>query len=361
MTAESMKALFNEWSKTALSSPLAEIFPSEVSDSGWIGNPNATEAELAQAEARLKTTMPPSYREFLSLSNGWPVMLPHLGRLWSSDEIEWLHSRRPGLIESWLMWEDEDVSKPSVSDEDYFVYGQQQDPVLFRSEYLRHLLEISDYDDREDGIYLLNPRIVNDQGEWEAWYLSSELPGAVRYPSFWEMMQEAYERFLAEISPSKGISPEQIELVKKSLLPVSREIKAVDLADLIRAIHQEVDVHLAMMRPQPGQPPTLPQFQQNIAEGLYYAEGKVREIQARERDPLEIRQQLEALANDLESEWRKGTKSALKGMDPGQMLLAKFKDKLTGGQKYMDEQFKSHGRVAGLITASGIIRTFLKR
>jgi len=39
--------------------------------SGWLGFPGATEAETAAAEAHLGVTLPPSYRAFLRVSNGW--------------------------------------------------------------------------------------------------------------------------------------------------------------------------------------------------------------------------------------------------------------------------------------------------
>ena len=360
MTAESWKAFLSEWSKAVLSSALAEVFPPEVRSSGWIGAPGAAAADLAQAEARLNTTFPPSYREFLSLSNGWPVMLPHLGRLWSSTEIDWLVSRRTGLVENWLLWQDDDAPQPSVPDEDYFVYGKAQAPALFRHEYLRSLLEISDYDEQEDGIYLLNPRIVSNQGEWEAWYLSSNLPGAVRYPSFWEMMQAAYEGFLAEISAGKSYPPMQITAIKQFLFPVPHEARVVDLAGLIQALQHEADVHLSMKSPRHGQPPTLPGYQQNVAEGILSAEAKVREIQAGIQDAADVQHQLEVLADILESESRQGVKAALKGMDLGQLFLAGMKDKLTGGQKNLDEQFQSSGKTAGIMAAAGIIRSFLK-
>lgn len=44
--------------------------PSEVIQSGWLGYLGATEKQITQAEARLKTTLPPSYREFLKVTNG---------------------------------------------------------------------------------------------------------------------------------------------------------------------------------------------------------------------------------------------------------------------------------------------------
>lgn len=79
----------------------------------------------------------------------------------------------------------------------YFSYGDDQDSVNLRPEYLRTALEISDYGDA--AIYMLNPKVVFADGEWEAWMLASWLPGASRYRSFWELLEAAH-RDLAEFT-----------------------------------------------------------------------------------------------------------------------------------------------------------------
>ena len=38
-------------------------------------------------------------------------------------------------------------------------------------------------------IYLLNPQVVTNDGEWEAWDFGNKYPGAKRYKSFWEMIR----------------------------------------------------------------------------------------------------------------------------------------------------------------------------
>ena len=61
-----------------------------------------------------------------------------------------------------------------------------------REEYLQTALEISS--DSDDGdIYLLIPEVINLEGEWEAWHFGNKLPGANRYRSFYELMQQALE------------------------------------------------------------------------------------------------------------------------------------------------------------------------
>lgn len=67
------------------------------------------------------------------------------------------------------------------------MYGEEQDCVTLRTKYLKTALAISEGIDA--AIYLFNPQIVTEAGEWEAWFFSNELPGAIRYQSFPEMMQ----------------------------------------------------------------------------------------------------------------------------------------------------------------------------
>jgi hypothetical protein len=49
--------------------------------------------------------------------------------------------------------------------------------------------------DVADGVLLLNPEVVSDDGEWEAWFFAAWLPGATRYRSFWDLMHGERERY----------------------------------------------------------------------------------------------------------------------------------------------------------------------
>lgn len=62
------------WSQIILESMNDEEkqqLPQEVLDSGWFGYPGATDEQIAKVEARLQRRLPPSYREFLKVTNGW--------------------------------------------------------------------------------------------------------------------------------------------------------------------------------------------------------------------------------------------------------------------------------------------------
>ncbi len=163
--------------------------PGEVIASGWLGYPGATDDEIAHAEARLGAPLPPSYRAFLMVSNGWRHVPPFSERLWSTEDVEWFAVRHQGWIEN---WQHEDVRL--ATDEEYSVYGEGQSSLYYRPAHLQTALEVGAYYD--GAIYLLNPQVATAEGEWEGMFMAGWLPGVSRYRSFQEMMQAAIETYL---------------------------------------------------------------------------------------------------------------------------------------------------------------------
>jgi hypothetical protein len=184
-----------------------ELLP-ELLEPGWLGFPGSPEEQIARAEARLGIVLPPSYREFLKITNGWHQTTPFVYRLWSTEEIEWFPVRHQDWIDTFtdryieqqlvrssqVNGSEVRLHLPSIPDAEYFVYGDTQDCRNIRVEYLQTALEISERGD--SAIYLLNPQVMTADGEWEAWFFGDWLPGADRYRSFREMMQAEYENFL---------------------------------------------------------------------------------------------------------------------------------------------------------------------
>ncbi len=175
------KPVLEQWSQDLIES-LSEAetleLPPEIRASGWLGCPGASEEEIQSLEDRLGVSLPLSYRSFLAVTNGWQPYSTWWGiRLWSTREVNWFD----------MGWAWDDLESLSISDAHYFVYGPDQDPISFRQEYLKTALAISDLF-WEGAQLLLNPKISSSEGEWEAWYLDSKLPGAYRYRSFWELM-----------------------------------------------------------------------------------------------------------------------------------------------------------------------------
>lgn len=189
-----------QWSREAAR---LDGYPTDHSRSplapGWLGYDGATEEQIIRAELRLAVTLPPSYRTFLKASNGWRFVDSVISKLWSIEEIEWFTMRHHDWIDQWM--EGVVAYLPgtwSVSDEDYFVYGDKQDGTLtFRDQYLQAALEISPNDPDTSAIYLLNPKILTPEGEWEAWFFANWLPGAYRYRSFEDLMVAEHASFLS--------------------------------------------------------------------------------------------------------------------------------------------------------------------
>ncbi|NEO97960.1 MAG: SMI1/KNR4 family protein [Symploca sp. SIO2E9] len=204
MSSFNWENFLRQWSQDVLESmeDVHEELPLEVIESNWLGYPGATEEQIAFAETRLGIALPPSYREFLTVTNGWHQTTPFIYKIWSTEEIEWFALRHQAWINTFIeRYGDKcknslqsQFTMPSISDEEYLVYGDTQDCSKFRLEYLSTALEISDRG--ESAIYLLNPKIIAEDGEWEACFFGDWLPGADRYRSFREMMQAEYQNFL---------------------------------------------------------------------------------------------------------------------------------------------------------------------
>ncbi|MEV4799331.1 SMI1/KNR4 family protein [Nonomuraea sp. NPDC049421] len=149
--------------------------------------PPATEADVRALEARLDVELPPSYRRFLLFADGYgDPDDEHCLR--SAATVGWLRD-----LESWFVdyCLPEDHTPRSVPDELYFVYGEGQDCIHIREEYLPDLLLVGHWD---DGWVLLNPRVRTAEGEWEAWFHAPWLPGANRYRTFLDLMEDEHRR-----------------------------------------------------------------------------------------------------------------------------------------------------------------------
>jgi hypothetical protein len=191
MTLYNWQDLMSQWNDAVFrDEEIVNDLPVEVVNARWLGYPGATEEQLLSAERRLGISLPLSYREFLAFSNGWRDT-SFIYQLWSTNDIEWFHVRHQ-------YWADEGVSDfEDVTEEQHYVYGPAQEPSIYRSKYLMSALEVSARGD--SAIYLLNPSVRFDNDEWEAWFLTTWLPGARRYKSFWEMMQAEYEIYKRKI------------------------------------------------------------------------------------------------------------------------------------------------------------------
>ncbi len=164
----------------------------------WLGQDGATEAQIKSIEERLNCKLPPSYKNFLKASNGWDYLGSVIRQLLPVEKIEWFSVRNQYWIDAYVQPMEENLGpieswkKPSVADEEYFAYGFGQG--YCRVEYLQTALEISEIGD--SAIVLLNPKVINQDGEWETWEFVNWYPGAARYRSFSEYMIAVYYNIL---------------------------------------------------------------------------------------------------------------------------------------------------------------------
>ena len=159
-------------------------------------SPPISDNEILKHEKRLNTVLPPSYREFLKTSNGFKQLNSFIWNIFPLDKVEWAQD----FDEAFYMPHSMLPKSPSIPDEIYFIYGNEQDPITIRNEYLPKTLAISDWGDA--AILLLNPQIKFGE-EWEAWMYATWLPGAFRYRSFEELMNDQYKKYLSLLSKEK--------------------------------------------------------------------------------------------------------------------------------------------------------------
>jgi len=194
------KELLTQWSREILASKEFAAFlarrggdypgsyTADVLASGWLGYPGATDEQVAAAEARLGISLPPDYREFLQISNGWRWMNYFIERIWPVEEIQWLRSSDPDIIADWNKgwdWGREEYGS-----------GDAEIDEIHEQKYLPSTLRISDIEYAGSAMLLLNPEVRSPSGEWEAWFFATWVPGANMYPSFWELMQDMHSTFL---------------------------------------------------------------------------------------------------------------------------------------------------------------------
>jgi SMI1 / KNR4 family (SUKH-1) len=135
-----------------------------------VRSPPADEEHIAQAEARLGIRFPPSYRTFLSVSDGWRPTSPFVDRLFGVAEFDRFAALNPHWVDA---------------------YGGGHE--------LDALIQVSDVDDT--AVLLLNPSVVAGDGEWEAWFWATWGPDEDRYRSFEEPMRAQAATFERVVEP----------------------------------------------------------------------------------------------------------------------------------------------------------------
>lgn len=333
MTIPNWKPFLDQWSRAILAAPDREYFelPPDVIESGWLGYPPATEEQIAAAEKRLGVTLPPSYRAFLKVSNGWRHMGLYDTGLVPVQEIDLARIAVPDYIQPWLNeLTDDDTDWEGVD------YHHLTDALLIsKGGYSEELL-------------LLNPKVTTPDGEWQAWLFAHWIPGAQTYDSFWALLQEEHRQQVDDNRTEAGrVQPGD-----------SSQAVTAKLPNLLTALDERVEQVRTGIEVHPGHI-TIPNLQGELA-GLQTVRAKVAEIPA---DAPDLADQLRALA--AEFDLRAGQ---LENQSPPAPLspadaLALMADPESMAQR-LAEVLKTNltterGTAQGYRTGTGLIRYFL--
>jgi len=175
-----------ELEKKIRATPMGSNLESKI---GNLRSQVATEDDLARIEDRIDAKLPPSYRDFLLLGGGGLRLAGTLvvGELdygfYLADDVRAFDQVDSAAVAIW-------TNAGDVGDEAYYVYDATQDSIHIRASALSTALAVGD--DFGGGYYLLNPKEILMDGEWEAWYLSPHLPGAYRYMSFADLLARTF-------------------------------------------------------------------------------------------------------------------------------------------------------------------------
>ncbi|MBZ0319596.1 MAG: SMI1/KNR4 family protein [Anaerolineae bacterium] len=256
--------------------------PSHVIESRWLGYPPATEGEIEATERHLGVWFPPSYRTFLQVSNGFR----HVGnfhlRLWSADKIGWHYHRHPDLVDAWN--EAAGVAETDEAGEDIIL------PHHFRA-----TLEISDIGDEE--VYLLNPEIQTPNGEWQAWFFASWLPGATQYPSFEAMMLGEYEKY--ETLQDYQEEPATYVGFQEAMETVTSYEDFFDRSIVGNLIEQFVQLGVAVVR---SADPTMRPYYEGMEAAYLLAADKLKRIASLQLTGDFLKKALQTMADEMEAE-----------------------------------------------------------
>jgi hypothetical protein len=275
--------------------------PRSVVQAAWMGFDPASAAELSQLECRIGAELPNSYRLFLATSNGWRQSGGFIYAVYPCRKVEWFRTNNQDWIEAYV---DPAKDQPPLPVEEHCVYGDDQDPCRFRVEYLQSTLLISAIGD--SAVYLLNPELKTPSGEWEAWFFANWHPGAVRYRSFWDLMQAEYHSFvgLRDLNERRYFPEDGIETLRPKLPGLIRE-----LAEKAHQHRRGQQQRALSRRSARGA------YTDGIIEALHEAEAAVKETAARELSPDALLGQLTDLATDLERRCKAATRPNACGVD----------------------------------------------
>ncbi|MET8603537.1 SMI1/KNR4 family protein [Streptomyces rubiginosohelvolus] len=143
----------------------------------WLGFPAAAEDRIAALEERLGRRMPPSYREFLAVSDGWRHAGGFITLLAGTAEARW-HNDASGLAATFEGYLDEDPTPEELRDVAVWRRGLQLD---VESDAMR---------------VVLDPEDMDENGEWAVYtWASWRAAPPQRFPDFATFMRDMHREF----------------------------------------------------------------------------------------------------------------------------------------------------------------------
>jgi hypothetical protein len=181
--------------------------------SGLAGSPaptanSADAASLQKRQQQLSVALPRSYTDFMAAGGDGLRQFINVEAK-TNPPIYFL---KPGEIDQFLLRNPQDAkawSDPDGAPDDdrqAGIYDNTQDSVTFRRKYVNSLIVVGQ--EQDGGFYLLNPKVTLADGEWEAWFLAPDLPGALRFPSFAHLLRYLYRSDMNDkVQNSSGVFP----------------------------------------------------------------------------------------------------------------------------------------------------------
>lgn len=316
MPGHDWKAFLTRWSEEFLSSEefdLHDLSPEAV-QSGWLGLPPASKGQIDAAEARLGVKLPPSYRAFVSVSNGWRYLAnPYVKGLRPVEEIEYFPVRMQDMIDAMQIF----LDGTSLQE----LYG-------FTDGEMKATIELSE---SFEGTILLNPHVVTPDGEMEVWFFETEA-GVERFPSFWAMMQDDFKLFLS----FKEHDSRQLKSGKQS------ETVTEGVPGLIAELEEKAAQWRGVQRTHP-----MDGYNSGILSVMEETLEALHRMQTNPTDPQALLDQIRSLTESMEQTWNKSW--------PKQQGLAAMFTGLADPDKTIYEG----GRTEGMRETIAILRWFL--
>ncbi|MEZ7002249.1 SMI1/KNR4 family protein [Streptomyces sp. AD55] len=143
----------------------------------WLGFPGASEERIVAMEKRLGRRMPPSYRAFLKVSDGWWRAGGFVWLLAGTADAHW-HDDAYGFASKFAQYLDEDAGP-----------GERREAEIWRTG-LR-------LDVESDAVHvLMDPEDADEDGEWAVYtWAGWRAAPPVRYANFLEFMRDMHREF----------------------------------------------------------------------------------------------------------------------------------------------------------------------